>query len=455
MASGSSGSRQRSFEDWDALREAAGVPKRGGHPSQFETGVAVPAWMEEALAAPNGGNLPESDGVFSRGGLQLHYRKWLPPDPAPRPRGAVVFQHGMGSHANAPALSRLGRAFAEAGLGCYMLDLQAHGYSESHGPPLQCVLDYNDMIADMERLVEIVVGELGAEVRLFVAGESLGGALAALLSLRMQQPSHPHHQQWAGFLGIAPAFDPALPPRLVETVLRCCCLPCCPRSTALSPPASGKGEGEEGPAGAMVLEACRQLIEDADPLSWKEKFPLVTGGTFIDLCREIKTGAHTLAGPFRILHGADDCVVFPSGSQQLIERSAYVAAELAAGRRNPVMMLPEGYRHCLLQDWCADAVVEECVAWCTEQLAASEPEPEQEHGSNDDAAKAARKADLAAQLSGIRSGELDPQAHPETLKTAKNAALAVQLEAIRAGDTEALAATTAAAMDVAPTAERP
>jgi hypothetical protein len=100
-------------------------------------------------------------------------------------------------------------------------------------------------------------------------------------------------------------------------------------------------------------------------------------------------------------------------------------------------------------------VVEECVAWCTEQLAASEPEPEQEHGSNDDAAKAARKADLAAQLSGIRSGELDPQAHPETLKTAKNAALAVQLEAIRAGDTEALAATTAAAMDVAPTAERP
>jgi hypothetical protein len=80
-----------------------------------------------------------------------------------------------------------------------------------------------------------------------------------------------------------------------------------------------------------------------------------------------------------------------------------------------------------------------------------EPEPgaelEPEHGSDAAAAaaaaKAARKAHLAAQLSGIRSGELDPEAHPETLKAAKAAALGVQLEAIRAGDTEALAAVAA------------
>ena len=57
-------------------------------------------------------------------------------------------------------------------------------------------------------------------------------------------------------------------------------------------PAPGAGdEGEKGPAGAMVLEKCRVLIEEADTLSWKEKFPLVTGGTFIDLCRDIKANA--------------------------------------------------------------------------------------------------------------------------------------------------------------------
>jgi hypothetical protein len=79
-----------------------------------------------------------------------------------------------------------------------------------------------------------------------------------------------------------------------------------------------------GPAGAVVLEAAFELMDGQDPLGWREKFPLCTGGTFIDLCREIKTNAHLLRGPFRILHGADDCVVFPSGSKQLIERSMCV-----------------------------------------------------------------------------------------------------------------------------------
>lgn len=186
----------------------------------------------------------------------------------------------------------------------------------------------------------------------------------------MQQQAHPQHANWAGFFGVAPAFDPALPPRAVELALRVCCLPCCPRSTTFSPPAPGDGDvtGEGGPAGAMVLEQCHVLLEERDPLSWKAKFPLVTGGTFIDLCRDIKSQAATLAGPFRILQGGDDCVVFPAGASEFMGRSQYVAAELSAGRANPVMMMPEGYRHCLLQDWCADAVVADLVAWCAELL---------------------------------------------------------------------------------------
>ena len=44
-----------------------------------------------------------------------------------------------------------------------------------------------------------------------------------------------------------------------------------------------------------------------------------------------------------------------------MERSPYVAAELAAGCANPVMMLPEGYRHALLGDWCSVAVVDDLI----------------------------------------------------------------------------------------------
>ena len=80
----------RSFEDWEELRRLSGVPKRGGHPQSFEVGVAAPPWMAEAIAAPNGGNLPQGDATsnsFTRAGLRLHYRKWLPAGSAPK--GAV------------------------------------------------------------------------------------------------------------------------------------------------------------------------------------------------------------------------------------------------------------------------------------------------------------------------------------------------------------------------------
>jgi pimeloyl-ACP methyl ester carboxylesterase len=365
------GGKVRTLADWEELRRLNGVPKRGGHPQSFEPSVPVPPWLTEAIAAQDGGILPQGDATsnfFSRGGLRLHYRKWTPARSSPK--GVVLFQHGMGGHCSGPALRRVGEALAAAGLACYMLDLQAHGYSEGHGPPVQTVLDYHDMLSDMEAMVQLVTEQVTADAKIVVAGESLGGALAALLSVRMQQRTHPQHANWAGYFGVAPAFDPAMPPRPLELALRMCCLPCCPRSTVFSPPAPGDGDetGENGPPGAMVLEQCHELLDERDPLSWKSKFPLVTGGTFIDLCRDIKGQAHTLSGPFRILQGGDDCVVFPAGAREFMGRSQYVAAELAAGRPNPVMMLPEGYRHCLLQDWCADAVVEHLVSWCVELL---------------------------------------------------------------------------------------
>mgnify|MGYP000731223497 CR=1 FL=1 len=41
--------------------------------------------------------------------------------------------------------------------------------------------------------------QVAADVKIVVAGESLGGALAALLSVRMQQQAHPHRANWAGY----------------------------------------------------------------------------------------------------------------------------------------------------------------------------------------------------------------------------------------------------------------
>ncbi len=61
-----------------------------------------------------------------------------------------------------------------------------------------------------------------------------------------------------------------------------------------------------------------------------------------------------------------------------------------------------------------------------------EPEPELEHWEDAAAAaKAARMAQLTAQLDSIRSGEVDPEAYAETIKAAEKA----KLESIRSGET--------------------
>ena len=73
------GSQQRTFESWDELRAEAGVPKRGGHPQTFESGVEVPAWLHRKVRhldlrdnpiAARG--LPQSQPATAHLGLVAH-----------------------------------------------------------------------------------------------------------------------------------------------------------------------------------------------------------------------------------------------------------------------------------------------------------------------------------------------------------------------------------------------
>ena len=48
--------------------------------------------------------------------------------------------------------------------------------------------------------------------------------------------------------------------------------------------------------------------------------------------------------------------------------SEYMAEEKAAGRPAPVVMLPGGYRHDLIADWCSVEVMDDMAAWASAAL---------------------------------------------------------------------------------------
>ena len=50
--------------------------------------------------------------------------------------------------------------------------------------------------------------------------------------------------------------------------------------------------------------------------------------------------------------------------------SEYMTQEKAAGRPAPVVMLPEGYRHDLIADWCSVEVMDDLAAWCAQAFQA-------------------------------------------------------------------------------------
>lgn len=71
-------------------------------------------------------------------GLQLHYRKFLPPKGTPI-KGLVVFQHGIQTHSGKSYLLENGRKLnmalrseelLKAGYALYALDMLGHGFSE-------------------------------------------------------------------------------------------------------------------------------------------------------------------------------------------------------------------------------------------------------------------------------------------------------------------------------------
>ena len=160
-------------------------------------------------------------GWFESNGAQLHYRKFLP---AGKPKGLVVYMHGIQSQSGKSYVLQSGRkinmalmsdSLIKAGYALYALDMLGHGYSEGER---WYVPDWKINRDDLDNFSRFASNQHPG-VPLFLTGESYGCTLVLHVAKEWQVNENAP-PDFCGIVLTAPAVIGDTPPYPVVFVLR-------------------------------------------------------------------------------------------------------------------------------------------------------------------------------------------------------------------------------------------
>jgi alpha-beta hydrolase superfamily lysophospholipase len=227
-------------------------------------------------------------------GLSLHIRRWKAED-VPH-RWTFVVVHGLGEHGG--RYQHLAQWFVPHGATVYAMDHRGHGRSggqRGHAPSMNALLD------DIDAVVVHARSESGGPVVLI--GHSFGGLLAIAYALK-----HPDHIDKAIFSA----------PSLIARVK----VPAWKRTLAgvlpkVAPKASFANEIDTN---VLSHDPATAPAYRDDPLVHNR----ITAGLYGDTIargEEFIARAPELRVPFLLMHGRDDRIVDPIGSQRFFARA--------------------------------------------------------------------------------------------------------------------------------------
>jgi alpha-beta hydrolase superfamily lysophospholipase len=244
---------------------------------------------------------------YPDGRVQL-IRRWEPPGQS---RASVLLVHGYAEHSG--RYEQIGGFLADAGYAVWTTDLRGHGRSSGERATVSRI---EDLLEDA-----CVALDLARSTRpglpVFVLGHSMGGLVATRLAL-----------------------DP----------------PCALSGLVLSGPAIADPAAldmalaiEPFPELGILSEGLSRDPEvvrdyDEDPLNYRGPFRRETLQAFADAARVVRARSAELTLPVLILHGGDDPITAPSGSEDLFTRvsSRDKRLEIYPGLRHEILNEPEG-----------------------------------------------------------------------------------------------------------------
>jgi alpha-beta hydrolase superfamily lysophospholipase len=259
-------------------------------------------------------------------GTEIYWQSWVPDG---EPRASLVIAHGFGEHS--ARYAHVGEKLAGGGYAVYALDHRGHGRSQGKRAMLE---QWDRVLEDVGTLIG-TARERHPEAPVFLLGHSLGGAVALSFALR-------HQDQLAGLAlsGAVSAMEVASPALRVA-------------SKVLSRVAPGLGVYKVDSA-LVSRDAEVVRAYDADPLVHHGKMPARTAGELTAAVDAFEAALPGLRIPLLLMHGGDDAIVPPSGTEMVAER---------AGSDDKTLKLYPGLYHEILNEPEQDEVIRDLLDW--------------------------------------------------------------------------------------------
>ena len=266
-------------------------------------------------------------------GPRLFMRSWHPAGPS---RAVVAICHGVKSHSG--YYHWIAEQLVANGFAVYALDLRGRGRSGGERFFVEDVSQYTD---DVSALVELARRREG-DLPVFLLGHSAGGVVSSTYVLDNQE-------RLAGFICESFAYQ-VYAPGFLLTVIKAVS-----RFVPHLPVLRLKNwDFSRDPAVVASM--------DADPLIAGEVQPMATVAALARATDRLKTGFPSIRCPVLILHGTEDKVTRPSGSQEFHQ---------AAGSADKTLRLYDGHSHDLFNDLGRERVLADVVGWMEARLPAA------------------------------------------------------------------------------------
>lgn len=243
----------------------------------------------------------------------LHVRFY----PGVKPFARLFFHLGTGATIADPKWEALHFApLAELGLAVVAYDPHAHGHSG--GDPHGVIGSAEVLVRDLVSLASDYSTGLPEvdELPFFLAGESLGGAVAMLAGLELQAGGPRFNARFAGVIAQSVALQPTgLPPQPLLRALRRLCCGCCrpdkPIPIKRMPPNALSPHDED-----HEFFPFSETAGAFHPISWTTLFSVA------DAAEALRRSISRINFPFLLLHDRQDPICSSKGVERLLQESA-------------------------------------------------------------------------------------------------------------------------------------
>lgn len=260
--------------------------------------------------------------------ITLYYRCWMP---AECPKAVVVYCHGATLHSG--FYGDMADCLVRGGYTIYAIDQRGHGKSQGQ----RCYIDHrNDYVLDIRKFIDHV-HIVQPDMKLFMAGHSMGGFIASIFASKYQN-------ELAGLI-IAGSGTMATTSSVSTVKLAWASLisVLTPKLPVYQIDASGLSRDR------TVLDAYW-----ADPLIHHKKIPVRWCAEQLRMLKELPRHVVKIKLPILIMHGSLDRLNLPEGSRKFYELVASA---------DKTLKLYDGLYHDIFNEPENKIVMRDMIAW--------------------------------------------------------------------------------------------